>query len=219
MVVITGVSESRCRPTRFRGATTIEFSLALILGVLPLVLGILQVAMLLAARNTVNWATFMAARQGALAGAEPGAMSRELARGLLPLYVPVNRGGVVAAERVAAAYTEALADVIRLDTLIVQNPSRGALERYGVLRQGKRVIPNDYIEHRPLAVQDANVLTISVVHCQPLVVPLVGPSLATALRLLNDDPRQSSCLEAGRAPIMARASVVMQTDVQGEGLR
>ena len=52
-------------------------------------------------------------------------------------------------------------------------------------RQGRRVIPNDYIEYRPPAVQDANVLTISVVHCQPLVVPLAGPSLAAALRLLD----------------------------------
>lgn len=204
---------------RIHGATTIEFALALILGVLPLVLGILQVATLMAARNTVILATFMAARQGAVAGAEPGAMSRELARGLVPLYVPARRGGVTSAGVVARAYAAALADVARLDSLVVHSPTRSALEHYGILRQGRRVIPNDYIEHRSPAVKDANVLTISVVHCQPLVVPLVGPSLAAALRLLANDPRQSACLGAGRAPIMARASVVMQSDVQGEALR
>jgi len=204
---------------RIHGATTIEFSLALILGVLPLVLGILQVAMLLTAHNTLNLATFMAARQGAVAGAEPGAMSRELARGLVPLYVPARRGGVVPGAVLAAAYAAALADVTGLDSLVVHNPSRSALQRYGLSRQGRRVIPNDYIEYRSPAVRDANVLTISVVHCQPLVVPRVGPALAAALRLLDGDSRDGACLAAGRAPIMARASVVMQSDVQGGALR
>lgn len=202
-----------------RGATLIEFTLALFFGVLPLVLAILQIAALLVARNTLNLATFMAARQGAVAGAEPAAMNRELARGLVPLYVRASRGGVTSADAVAAAYVAALADVSALDSLVVHNPTRSALAKVGVLRSGRRVIPNDYIEYRPLRVQEANVLTISVVHCQPLVVPLAGPALATALRLLDDDPRQRPCLAAGRAPILARASVAMQSDVQEAALR
>jgi hypothetical protein len=202
-----------------RGATLIEFTLALFFGVLPMVLAILQVAALLVAHNTVNLATFMAARQGAVAGAAPAAMNHELARGLVPLYVRASRGGVTSADAVAAAYATALADVSTLDSLVVHNPTRSALARLGVLRSGRRVIPNDYIEYRPLAVQEANVLTISVVHCQPLVVPLAGPALAAALQFLNDDPRQRPCLAAGRAPILARASVVMQSDVEEAALR
>jgi hypothetical protein len=205
--------------TRQRGATLIEFTLALFFGALPMVLAILQVAALLVARNTVNLATFMAARQGAVAGASPAAMNRELARGLVPLYVRASRGGVTPADAVAAAYAAAFADVSILDSLVVHNPTRSDLARVGVLRSGRRVIPNDYIEYRPLPVQEANVLTISVVHCQSLVVPLAGPALATALRLLNDDPRQLPCLAAGRAPILARASVAMQSDVEGAALR
>ena len=202
-----------------RGATLIEFTLALFFGVLPMVLAILQIAALLVARNTLNLATFMAARQGGVAGAAPAAMNRELARGLVPLYVRASRGGVTSADAVAAAYAAALVDVSTLDSLVVHNPTRSTLARVGVLRSGRRVIPNDYIEDRPLPVQQANVLTISVVHCQPLVVPLAGPALATALRLLNDDPRQLPCLAAGRAPILARASVVMQSDVGEAALR
>jgi hypothetical protein len=201
------------------GATIIEFTLTLFFGVLPMVLAILQIAALLVARNTVNLATFMAARQGAVAGAAPAAMNHELARGLVPLYVRASRGGVTSADAVAAAYAAALADVSALDSLIVHNPTRSALARVGVLRSGRRVIPNDYIEYRPLPVQEANVLTISVVHCQPLVVPLAGPALAAVLRLLDDDPRQLPCLAAGRAPILARASVVMQSDVGEAALR
>jgi len=201
------------------GATLIEFTLALFFGVLPMVLAIWQVAALLVARNTVNLATFMAARQGAVAGAEPAVMNRELARGLVPLYVRASRGGVTPAHAVAAAYAAALADVSALDSLVVHNPTRSALARFGVLRSGRRVIPNDYIEYRPLPVQEANVLTISVVHCQPLVVPLAGPALSAALQFLNGDPRQRPCLAAGRAPILARASVTMQSDVRAGALR
>ena len=215
-----GLQAGPCtRRARQPGATLIEFTLALFLGVLPMVLAILQVAALLVARNTVDLATFMAARQGAMAGAEPGAMSRELARGLVPLYVRATRGGVTPADAVAVAYAAALAEVAVFDSLVIDHPTRQALAQLGELRNGRRVIPNDYIEFRPLAVQDANVLTISVVHCQPLVVPLVGPSLAAALSLLNGDPRQSRCLAAGRAPIVAHASLVMQSDVQAAGLR
>ena len=204
---------------RHHGATLIEFALALFLGALPLVLAILQVAALLVARNTVNLATFMAARQGAVAGAESGAMARELARGLVPLYARAGQGGVAPADVVAKAYAAALVDVTVLDSVVVHNPTHAALARYGEMRGGRRVIPNDYIEDRSLAVQDANVLTISVIHCQPLVVPLVGPALAAALGFLNTDPRYRRCLAAGRAPILARASLVMQSDVQDGALR
>ena len=207
------------KSSRQLGATLIEFALALILGVLPMVLGILQVASLLVARNTVDLATFLAARQGAVSGAEPGAMIRELARGLVPLYVRASRGGMAGADAVALAYASAFADVSVLDSLQVLNPTRAALQRLGELRGGRRVIPNDYVEFRPLAAQDANVLTISVIHCQPLVVPLAGPALAAAMAWLDTDPRHQRCLAAGRAPIMARASLVMQSDVEGEALR
>ena len=207
------------KSSRQLGATLIEFALALILGVLPMVLGILQVASLLVARNTVDLATFLAARQGAVSGAEPGAMIRELARGLVPLYVRASRGGMAGADAVALAYASAFADVSVLDSLQVLNPTRAALQRLGELRGGRRVIPNDYVEFRPLATQDANVLTISVIHCQPLVVPLAGPALAAAMAWLDTDPRHQRCLAAGRAPIMARASLVMQSDVEGEALR
>ena len=204
---------------RGRGATLIEFALALLLGLMPMVLGILQVAALLVAKNTLNLATFMAARQGSVLGADPGAMQRELARALVPLYVRSSRDGVAPADTVAAAYAAALIDVEALDSLVVLNPTRADLARLAELRNGSRVIPNDFIEFRSAAARAANVLTIQVVHCQPLVVPLVGPALAAALTWLDSDPRHQRCLAVGRAPIVARASLVMQSDVHADALR
>jgi len=204
---------------RQRGATLIEFSLALLLGLLPMVLGILQVAALLVAKNELNLAAFLAAREGAVAGADPAAMHRALARALTPLYVRAARNGTAPAADVAVAYASALADVTALDSLTLLNPTRSDLDRYGTVRGGERVIPNDSIESRPRPVQAANVLTIEVMHCQPLVVPLAGPALIAALRALATDPPQLRCLSAGRAPIAARASVVMQSDVRAAALR
>jgi TadE-like protein len=218
-LTLLGRSGYRLRNPRQLGATLIEFALALTFGVLPLVLGILQIAALLVAKNELNLATFLAAREGAVAGADPGAMQRMLARSLVPLYVRAGRGGVAAPGDVALAYADALAEVISLDSLLVLNPTRGELDRLGTTRGGQRVIPNDSIEFRPRAVQDANVLNIEVTHCQKLVVPLAGPALATALRALDGDPRHQRCLAAGRAPIVARASIVMQSDVRATALR
>jgi TadE-like protein len=204
---------------RQRGAALIEFTLALIFGVLPLVLGILQIGALLVARNTVELATFLAARHGAMSGAESAAMIRELARGLVPLYTRASGDGLVSAAALAAAYGAALADATALDSLAVHNPTRADLDRLGEMRAGRRVIPNDYVEFRSAALQRANVLTIFVTHCQSLVVPVAGPAVAAALAILDTDPDHRRCLAAGRAPILARASVVMQSDVQGGALR
>ena len=204
---------------RQRGATLIEFSLAVILGVLPMVLGILQMAALLVGKNELNLATFLAAREGTVTGVDPGAMRRVLARSLVPQYVRAGRNGVAAPSDVAVAYASALADVTALDSILVLNPTRSDLNHYGVMRGGQRVIPNDSIESRPRAVQDANVLTIEVIHCQSLVVPMVGSALAAALLVLGGDAQHQRCLAAGRAPIAARASIVMQSDVRAAALR
>jgi hypothetical protein len=198
---------------RTGGATLIEFTLVLLLGVLPLVLAILQIAALLVASNTVNLATFLAARQGAVAHAAADAMRRELARGLLPLYVPAARGGHSPPALVARSYASALRDVFVLDELRIEAPTRAQASRLVQMRDGVRVIPNDALEYRGRLVQEANVLTIVVTHCQPLVVPFVGPALAATLAVFDAEVAHQRCYALGRAPLRARASLVMQSDV------
>jgi TadE-like protein len=195
-----------------RGATLIEFALVLLLGVLPMVLGILQIAALIVAHNTVNFATFMAARQGAVARADANAMRREFARGLLPLYAPAARSGLLAAPQAARAYAAALGDVLALDELRVESPTRAQVAALAQVRERLPVIPNDSLEYRSAPVQNANVLTIVVTHCQRLVVPLVGPALAGLLATIDLDAVRQRCYALGRAPLRASARMVMQSD-------
>lgn len=198
-----------------RGAAMVEFALVAILGLLPLVLGILQVTALLVAHDLLSLATFQATRAGTMLGADPAAMQAALARGLLPLYVPVARGGQVPPARLLAGYARALADVRALDAIEVLEPTRagvrGLLERRGA----GQVLPNSAIESRPPALQAASVLTVSVMHCQPLVVPLVGPALSELLLLVAGPGvgAEARCRATGRVPLRARASLVMQSDV------
>ena len=72
---------------KHRGAASVEFYIVTLFVMLPLVLGILQLGMLYVAKNTLNHATFMAARAGALHHGSRPVMSDQLAKGLVPLYV------------------------------------------------------------------------------------------------------------------------------------
>ena len=205
---------------RQRGVAMIEFALVAILGLLPLVLGILQVSALLVAHDLLSLATFQAARAGSLRGADPGAMQAALARGLLPLYVPVARDGRVPAAQALAGYGRALLEVRTLDALDVLEPTRSGLRGLLEARGARQVLPNSAIESRPPASQAASVLTVSATHCQPLVVPLVGPALSELL-LLTSSPgtgAEARCRAAGRVPLRARASLVLQSDLPVENL-
>jgi hypothetical protein len=205
---------------RQQGVAMIEFALVALLGLLPLVLGILQVTALLVAHDVLALATFQATRTGTLRGADPQAMRATLARGLLPLYVPVARDGRVNAARALAGYGQALAEVIALDELTVIEPTRSSTHGLLESRGARQVLPNSAIEWRSAASQAASVLTVSVMHCQPLVVPLVGPALAGLLELTSGagTSAEARCRAAGRVPLRTRASLVMQTDLPWENL-
>ena len=199
---------------RQRGAALLEFSLTMTFGVLPMVLGILQVAALLVAHDVLSLATFQAARQGAMQGGDATAMRSTLARGLLPLYVPVARDGLVTQAAALKGYAAALADVTALDRLAVISPTRASVRGLTIRRGGFEVVPNEALETRPPALQAANLLTLEVTHCQALVVPVVGPALAQGLLLLNAGTTDLACLAIGRLPLRARATVVMQSDLK-----
>ncbi len=221
---------------RIRGAAMLEFLLAGLLVLLPLTFAVLELAQLIVARNALNFATFEAARIGSVTGASRSDMRIALARGLLPLFAPVDAvavlqgrtgGAVTDIEAAGRAMTRATLEVQRPDLtrLEIENPTAAALADFMSIEEGRAVIPNDGLDLRnpygaasAQTLRDANVLAIRVRYCRILVMPLTSQFLPAILRWSMPDPFDQFCLARGRVPIDASAVVHMQSPARAEEL-
>lgn len=210
------------RLRHLRGSAMLEFHFVALLAMLPLCLGIVQAGLLLVASYQVELAAFLAARAGALANGDAGRIRRVFQQALSPLLVqdPGGLDGANAGARVLAAQAAnapALALYARVE---VRAPDAAAQADFGVLRKGRRVIPNDALEHRDatpgarsgLSLQEANVLQVAATWCHPLVVPLASSTLLAVLRRLDADPWHQACYAGGRVPIRTVVLSPMQGD-------
>jgi len=207
-----------------RGIAMVEFQIVALLGMLPLFLGGLQVLLLLMASHVVQYATFEAARAGAMNGADPSVMRRALAVGLLPLHATtaadITSGNAVAIT--TAAYGRSFAAILAFAAIDILNPSAAAFADFATEGPEGRAIRNDSLQYRPIeagersgrSIQDANLLRIQVRYCHPLQVPFVSQFLIGVLRQLASDPAVQRCYAAGRVPLVAEAVVNMQSDVR-----
>lgn len=169
------------------GQGLVEFVVGLPL-LLLLLLGTLQVGLFYQARSTLTLAAFEAARDAA-----------DLAR--------------------AQLQAQAAAQSARIELL---NPTPAAFTDFAITRQGIRYLPNDNLALRPAglgpasgqSLQDANLLKLRVTYGYPLTVPLVGPLLLHALQRLDPDPVHQAFLRQDRLPLVASATVRMQSPVE-----
>jgi hypothetical protein len=179
------------------GSSMIEFSLALILVVLPIVSGILEFAQLATSRQLLGFATSEAARTAAIttmdaesanarvAGAEPpgeASIRLSLARGLLPLL-----GGDYAT---ATGTVEGM-ERWRIAVLETMRPDRVQW----------------VLEPAVLSSPDLVVGRLNVTYCRELFFPPTSYLLPELMKLWTDEPFARLCLEAGRVPITAGAVV------------
>jgi len=154
-----------------------------------LVFGILQTALLYQGRATLNYATMLAARAGAMHNGDVGAMRNALARGLAPLFASqTGATGYARALDKAAAETAGPAALASIEIL---NPTSAAFADFGRARldggSGKE-LPNDTLAYRSstpgatahLSVQDANLLHVRVTYCFRLLVPVIDRMLHVA---------------------------------------
>jgi hypothetical protein len=211
-----------------RGASLVEFQVVAILALLPLLLALLQGALLLIASHTLGYATYQAARSGALAGADPEIMRRALAVGLLPLHAATFEA--VTTSNVAtvalSAYARSLAATTAFAQLQILSPTQGAFEDFAQQAgTGTPAIRSDALAQRSLApgpqsglsIQQANLLHIRVTYCHPLLVPLVDGLLLSLLRQFTTDLHSQACYAAGRVPLQAEAALNMQSDARFHG--
>jgi hypothetical protein len=216
-----------CRAQGWRGSAMIEFTV-----VAPIItllgLALLQYAMLFFAKNQINHAGFMAAREGAVAHADLSSVRAAYARALVPLY----GGGQTPAE-LAGALARANADLgldgvgnIKIDML---NPTRESFADWNdpalqaLLKTGaKRVIPNgnqafknqDVGASSGQTLQDANLIKLRITQGYLPKVPLVNALYRTWLTWLDNgsDPFHSKLVAAGRIPVVTHVTLQMQSD-------
>ena len=181
-------------PRRQDGAASMEF-FVLFLFAIMLIMGILQMGMFMVAKNTVNLATFAAARVGAASGGDKEQMKRALAKGLSGLYVAkglrlagssgltdVSTGNFQQVITNATAYAYAAASLPRNEIKIL-NPTKKAFADFGVPNpSGKkgRIIPATGLLTDTVVGSasgqtraDALLLKVKVRHCYELTFPVI----------------------------------------------
>jgi len=198
---------------------------------LILIFGGFQFALIYHAKITLNYATFLAARSGAVANGHMGVMENALARGMAPLYTHCEE-----IEEVKRARNK-VQDEIRngFGRIEIINPLPAAFTDFKPISapNSDRYIPNDNLMYRSTAttgssginIQDANVLKIRASYCYPMYVPYVNTLIKTLLmdppspdceECLGTIPAGSGTFEAGclindRFPINSQAIVRMQS--------
>ncbi len=221
------------------GQSAMEF-LVILPVLIFLVFGIIQFALLYQARATLNHATLLAARAGAMHNGDKTDMRTALARGMTPLFaMTADTSGYALAFGKAAIEASAVYSKVE-----VLNPTSAVLSDFGKPRldgSAGKELPNDTLSYRntapgtasKISVQDANILHVRVTYCARLIVPLidrilyqtVNASSMSAPGLSADgmsnpfgtggDPLVPSCLTSlvgdRRIPIQSEAFVRMQS--------
>ena len=198
------------------GASLIEFMVALP-AFLALGLGTFQTIMVYNAKTVLDYATFEAARTGAVTHAQSHKMRDTLGMRLAPIY-----GGDGTPEKAMAAITQGILEArdTGYTTIEVLNPTREAFDDFGQTNPetGRIEIPNSHLRYAPrdigatsgVNLQDANLLKIKVTYGYKLDVPFIDRLVTGTLQRL--DPQNAAYYRIGRIPLTAVATVRMQSE-------
>ncbi|MDO9253347.1 MAG: TadE/TadG family type IV pilus assembly protein [Hydrogenophaga sp.] len=208
---------------------------------LLLMLSILQFALVYMAKSTVNNAVFMAARQGATQNASMSAIQGALARGLIPFHLKTSASEPGVSE-MTQALGKATADMLAFGKIEIVSPAPQAFTHFGLKdAKNQTYIPNDNLEYRladqghtragpgggVISIRDANVLKLQVTYGYELKLPLVRTVLKKIMCLGQAgggevdawrsnvaafDPGNCRYWQAGRIPLVAQATVQMQSN-------
>jgi hypothetical protein len=175
-----------------------------------LIFGTIQAAFIYSAKSSLNYATFQAARLGAVNNASYEGIRRGLIRGLTPMFVHHNTDADK--ER---AFEEAGAEVDNFVRVTRISPSEYDFDAFGEwdAEANADAIPNDNLMYRPgTGIQDANLLKIRVQYCLELMVPIVD-------RLLSATSRFNSAGTEGSFSGASAAAVDDYADICQAGRR
>jgi hypothetical protein len=204
-------------PRRQDGATSVEFFVIFIVAI-TLIMAVLQMGMFMIAKNTVNLATFAAARAGAASGGDVRVMKKTFVDALSGLYVAkglrlagstgltdVTAGNFTVVNGAAVGYAFTAAS-LPTNEIKILNPTRAAFTDFGVPNpsgSGGRIIPaTGLLTDTAVGAAsqqtraDALLLKIRVRHCYEIVMPLIGEAILAAYAdsLLLPPPENLPCM-------------------------
>ncbi|MBB1521161.1 TadE family protein [Aquipseudomonas guryensis] len=205
------------------GQAMVEY-LIVLPALIMLIFGTIQAAFIYSAKNSLNYATFQAARLGAVNNASYDGIRRGLIRGLTPMFIHHNTD----ADK-EQANIEAGAEVDNYVRITRISPTLSDFSAFAEFDSDESdyLIPNDNLMYRPATgIQDANLLKIRVQYCLYLVVPIVDRLLSAASSFNNANiegsfsgasqnavPGYTDICQAGRRGIVitSEATVRMQS--------
>lgn len=170
------------------GQAMVEF-LIIIPVLILLIFGAVQAAFIYSAKTGLNYATFQAARLGAVNNAQYDDMRRGLLRGMYPMFSRIKEP-----EKRMELTTKEVDNYVMVTRINPNNAAFGAwaVEHKNPLgtEENKQAIPNDNLMFRPLqqnpvSIQDANLLKIRVEYCMPLIVPIVDRLLSAGSKFVD----------------------------------
>lgn len=199
------------RPLRrlMRGQAMIETAIIGTVLIL-LVFGAFQFALIYKAKITLNYATFEAARIGAVNQAQMTFIENAFANAMAALYTnddnvdeirearcrvrteiyggdPYNVCTAAGSTPSAPDPNEVWVNIEMLNPL----PAHFEVGNHGVSVDAGFEIPNDNLMYRPpdikagVSIQDANLLKIRVTYCYPMIVPLVNRTIGALINLVD----------------------------------
>lgn len=166
-----------------RGQSMTEY-LIILPSLLLLVLGVIQFALIYQAKASLNYATFMGARQGALNNAKIASIIGGVVGGMTPFFMRTSSAPFL--DDMAKARMIAAIEIANPNTAKVEiiSPTKAAFAAFSELSTTGD-IPNDNLMFRNssvpsvlkdgdgMSIQDANLLKIRVTYCVKLMVPFV----------------------------------------------
>ncbi len=167
-----------CQRQRQRGQSMTEY-LIILPSLLLLVLGVIQFALIYQAKASLNYATFMGARQGALKNASMTSIMDGVAGGMTPFFMRTSNAPFL--DDMAKARMISAIEVFNPNTAKVEiiSPTPEAFDAFSLMSTTGD-ISNDNLMFRDsndlkdgMSIQDANLLKIRVTYCVKLMVPFV----------------------------------------------
>ncbi len=184
-----------------------------------LIFGAIQAAFIYSAKNGLNYATFQAARIGAMNNAQYADMRRGLLRGMYPMFSHYQD------EETRLERTAEEVDNYLLITRV--SPDSAAFKSWAEEQDdplgtgdAAEAIPNDNLMYRPMqqkpvSIQDANLLKIRVQYCMKLIVPMVDYLLSSTSKFVDhgrEHKAPASFREVSRATSANYADVCRSRD-------